>query len=240
MKRSELLGQLTANPSAHPCPRCGHVIRAWAHENTLTCDHCHLLFKKGSTRLSPFETILNTTKEMGASDAIILKPQQVEVNPELAELYNPSGCDFFGQCKNHPPHLTTPEEFQVMLDHARAVLVFRVDMPNNLFMCSDRRVCFQILHELAANIENCASENGYPGSSAYAGGSCRDIFCPHEISCDVIDKNRPCRYPDKARPSISGCGVDVVKLMAISGWSEVHREMRMQEMACVCGLVLLA
>lgn len=53
---------------------------------------------------------------------------------------------------------------------------------------------------------------------AGTGGSCKALFCADEPACRRITDGGPCRHPDRARPSMSGYGIDVSRLMAQAGW----------------------
>ena len=59
---------------------------------------------------------------------------------------------------------------------------------------------------------------GHAGSIAFAGGSCKNLFCQEHLECRRLPEDGECRHPDLARPSMSGFGIDVFELMRTCGW----------------------
>ena len=196
--------------------------------------------KTGTPASIKLPQLLETAKEKGATDAVILAPHQVIVDETLAEKCLSPRCENYGLSRSCPPHVTGPKDFMAMLKNCEAALFFKIDLPKDLLFSSDRRECFRLLHQVASGIEPKAIQWGFKGASAYAGGSCRNIFCYDEASCRVIDEKSPCRHPHTARPSMSGFGVHVAKLMETAGWHDDGPSPSPEGMSHVCGLVLLA
>jgi len=101
-------------------------------------------------------------------------------------------------------------------------VVFKIDVPSEILFSSECQDLFRLLHEIAAGIEQSAVQIGYPHSKAYAGGSCKRLFCQDHPNCKVLSEGGECRNPDHARQSMSGFGVNVSKLMQVAGWT-MHR-----------------
>ena len=101
----------------------------------------------------------------------------------------------------------------------------------------------QLLHEVAAGVEQKAVEIGYTGSKAFAGGSCKKLFCFDQPDCPVLTGQKDCRYPQSARPSMSGFGIDVARLMHTAGWSaekaSPDQVSDTESMTWVAGLILI-
>ncbi len=76
----------------------------------------------------------------------------------------------------------------------------------------------RLLHEVAAGVEQAAVKAGYYNAQAFAGGSCKEIFCNDKADCCVLSENAECRHPQYARPSMSGFGINVSELMKVCGW----------------------
>jgi predicted metal-binding protein len=98
------------------------------------------------------------------------------------------------------------------------------------------------LQEIAAVTEQKAKSLGFTGSEGFAAGSCKLSFCKNDDHCQVLHGNGECRHPDSARPSMSGFGVDVGKLMKSVGWSSTFLKNTGQQedkMAWVAALVML-
>jgi predicted metal-binding protein len=129
---------------------------------------------------------------------------------------------------------------QKKVDHAVAL---RIVVPSALLFSNERREMMRLLHEITAGIEQAAVKAGYRDSQAFAGGSCKKIFCYDQVDCLVLSENGECRYPQHARPSMSGFGINVSKLMKICGWlddtNNNDAETDADPMSWVAGLVLI-
>jgi predicted metal-binding protein len=95
-----------------------------------------------------------------------------------------------------------------------------------------------------AGVEQKAIETGFEKSKAFAGGSCKDLFCDDQENCCVLSENIPCRHIESARPSMSGFGIDVTQLMTSCGWSgqivKKSDAFDNESTSWVVGLILLA
>jgi predicted metal-binding protein len=118
-----------------------------------------------------------------------------------------------------------------------------MDLPTGILFSNERSEVFGLLHEIASGIEHSAAGIGYPDSKAYAGGSCKTIFCQDQPNCRMKDGEGQCRNPLHARPSMSGFGINVSKLIRAAGWtmnwSTPGTTSNKTAMGTVCGLVLI-
>ena len=168
-----------------------------------------------------------------------INPRDISVAEDLAELCHDPRCENYGLSANCPPHVPGPAGFRKWLEDYQAAIVFKIEVPAESLLSDQRREIFRFLHEIAATVEKSALAKGYVKAKSFAGGSCKQLFCWNHRICNVLD-GRECRNPDYARPSMSGFGVDVSKLMALAGWKlEWHTEENKTEMGTVCGLVLI-
>ena len=120
----------------------------------------------------------------------------------------------------------------------------RIDVPTAVMFSDERREIMQLLHEIVAGVEDKASAMGHAATRAFAGGSCKNIFCRDHTACRVLSKAGECRNPRFARPSMSGFGINVSKLMHSAGWS-LEKATRAQasdeeSMTWVAGLIMIA
>jgi predicted metal-binding protein len=122
-------------------------------------------------------------------------------------------------------------------------VVFKIDVPSEILLSSERCEVFRALHEIAAGIEHSAIEMGYHHSRAYAGGSCKRLFSQGYTYCRVLAEGGECRNPHRARPSMSGFGINVSKLMKVAGWtmSRITQDSSRDKdsMGTVCALILI-
>ncbi len=189
------------------------------------------------------EKLLQHATGSGASKAVILPASDITVEDSLADMCLEPKCENYGLSKSCPPNVSGPLGFRDKLRKCKQALFFKIDVPSALLFSSDRREIFQLLHEIASGIELTAVSLGYKKSKAFAGGSCKTIFCYEFAECNVLSGNRKCRHPSSARQSMSGFGINVSKLMEKAGWpvkkATAEDNPTEDKMSHVCGLVLI-
>lgn len=187
--------------------------------------------------------LLELACRLGASEARVINTADISIEDDLANLCREPRCENYGQAPGCPPYVSGPSGFRKLLKDFRQAVVFRLDVPSESLFSSERRDIFRLLHEIAADIERSAVRMGYHNSKAFAGGSCKQIFCDDKPDCPVVSKDGDCIYPDYARPSMSGYGINVSRLMLSADWkmNRAAPESTPGEtsMATVCGLVLI-
>lgn len=180
---------------------------------------------------------------LGASDARTVSITDISAEDDLANMCRDSPCEHYGLSINCPPHITGPYGFRELLKNYQQAIVFKIDVSTEILLSNERRDVFSLLHEIAANIELAAVEMGYRNSKAYAGGSCKILFCQDQTECRVLAEGGECRYPQVARSSMSGYGINVSKLMAAADWTmdRITRETDPDAvpMGMLCGLALI-
>ncbi len=136
-----------------------------------------------------------------------------------------------------------PAAFRKQLEDYEQSLFFKIDVPAQVLYSSDSRELFQLLHEIAAGIEQSAIGLGMVHAKAYAGDSCKRVFCHDQPDCQALTDPEKCRHPQSARPSMSGFGINVAKLLRSAGWEtgacDRGKEGDLPTTTYVCGLVLL-
>ena len=180
---------------------------------------------------------------LGASAAAVISTSEISVEEDLAKLCREPQCENYGLSASCPPHVAGPTGFRELKKKFRQAVVFKIDVPSEILLSSQRHDIFQLLHEIAANIEQAAKKMGYANSKAFAGGSCKKLFCEDHIDCRVLADGGACRNPDRARPSMSGFGINVSKLLQAAGWQmdRITRDTdpEVVPMGTVSGLVLV-
>jgi predicted metal-binding protein len=122
-------------------------------------------------------------------------------------------------------------------------LVVRIALPREVMFSAAHPEIGRLLHHIVAAVENAAVGQGFAGAAGFAGGSCKRAFCDDHPACRVLHGDGRCRHPDEARPSLSGFGVDVNRLMKTCGWADAETGHRSDadgpSLARVVGFVLL-
>lgn len=192
---------------------------------------------------SALKELTQRASQLGASDARAISTTEISVEEDLANLCREPGCENYGLSASCPPYVAGPDGFRKLLNTFKHAVVFKIDVPSEILFSDERRDVFRLLHEIAASIEKSAIEMGCHDSKAYVGGSCKQIFCRDHPDCRVLAENGECRNPFLARPSMSGFGINVLKLKKAAGWmsNKTPRDTDSDavSMETVCGLVLI-
>ena len=187
--------------------------------------------------------LIQNALQLGVSDARMIDAAQIRVEDDLARICEDPGCPGYGQGANCPPHVMKPQAFRRLLSRYPRALVFKFDVPTEVLLGDGRFEVARLVHETAADLENQALACGYAAARGLAAGSCKRIFCTDEKTCRVIAEKGACRHADKARPSISGLGVNFFELARSVGWpmKKITRDSRPDDvpMGLMAGIVLL-
>jgi len=189
------------------------------------------------------EDLIQLACRLGASSAAVIQAEDISVEEDLARLCQYPPCESYGLSASCPPHVAGPSRFRELLKDCSQAVVFKIDVPSEILFSNERGEVFELLHEIAAGVEQAAVRLGYLHSRGFAGGSCKRIFCRDHPRCRVLGEGGECRNADRARPSMSGFGVNVSKLMRVAGWTLRWRSPGAGKgeasLGTVCGLVLI-
>ena len=198
--------------------------------------------KDSKTTAETVARLIHVALQNGASDAKAVSTEDVTIDESLTDFCMGS-CKNYGLAASCPPHVSGPAGFEKLLKDYTLAIVFKIDVPTETLLSEKKIDAFRSLHTIAANIEKAAVEKGYDRSKAFAGGSCKPLFCQDHPDCLALSENGRCRHPDLARPSMSGFGIDVSRLMAAAGWKmdRITRETDPETVktGMLCGLVLI-
>jgi predicted metal-binding protein len=180
--------------------------------------------------------------EWGASRAATVAATDIVVNDAFAELCRLPDCRVYGLSAGCPPHVGGPSEMRKLLTQYERAIALKIDVPTDILLGEERFSVYRVLHDIVAAVERAAVEKGFSKARAFAGGSCKRIFCADHPECRVL-AGGSCRYPDHARPSMSGYGIDVSRLMNAAGWqmSRITRNTSAKKvpMGVLVGMVLV-
>ena len=191
------------------------------------------------------DSLAQSAMRLGASAAKIISSADIVVEKGLADLCGGDPrCEAYGLAPSCPPHVAGPDGFRKWQNKSSYSIVVRIDVPTAAMFSDERREIMQLLHEIVAGVEEKASAMGQTATKAFAGGSCKSIFCRDHTTCRVLSKEGECRNPQFARPSMSGFGINVSKLMHSCGWllekaTRTHASDE-ESMTWVAGLIMIA
>ncbi|NQS91164.1 MAG: DUF2284 domain-containing protein [Chloroflexi bacterium] len=187
--------------------------------------------------------LLQLAHSLGASDTRMVSSHQIVVKEELAQMCLEPKCENYGLSYSCPPYVEGPAGFRKLIQTHPNTIVLRLVVPSSMLLSWERVDLGRILHEIVARVEKEARKIGYANSAAFAGGSCKELFCQDHLSCQQISTNDPCRHPDLSRSSLSGYGVDVFQLMKTCGWAtnlnENHPQPVERQLSWIAGLIMI-
>ncbi len=176
-----------------------------------------MMIHKPDESTDGIDYLLQLARYMGATDAAAISTDCISVLDRLADLCLKPRCPSYGMSASCPPHVSGPDGFRELVKEFHNALVFKIEVPSNILLSGERHDMFRLLHEIASAVEQSAVLAGHTRARAFAGGSCKELFCPDKAECRVT-AGGSCRNPDRARPSMSGFGIDVSRLMEGAGW----------------------
>lgn len=180
---------------------------------------------------------------LGVSDAKIMVPGLIPVDNRFPRYCKEPGCPGYGRSMSCPPNVKGPDWFRKYLKKFNHALVFKFDVPSTTLLSQDRHDVTRLIHETASGIERFAVDGGFKNSKGFAGGSCKELFCGDYNECRVVAGKGECRNPAVARQSMSGMGVDFLKLTKLVNWKMniITKDTDPDEipMGFMAGLVLL-
>jgi len=117
------------------------------------------------------------------------------------------GCDGYGERLTCPPFSLPPESTRKLLADYKRALLIRLDGRGSDDNEEELR---RQLHNLVADLEREIFLAGHYRAFGMAAGPCS--------LCDTCDLSEPCKYPERARPALEACGVDVFSTVHNAGW----------------------
>ena len=161
-----------------------------------------------------------TAIELGATNAKIIKADLVIVQDRVLAKCTYPKCKSYGTSANCPPHSMSMEQMRKVVSEYRKALFIWMLVPSNMIANTDWsnsvHPFLMKMHEIVSKIEAQAFYDGYKLSLAFAGGPCKQIFCPNR-ECNALLPGQGCRHPLKARSAMEAVGIDVMGLAAKLG-----------------------
>ena len=172
------------------------------------------------------ERLKELALKLGAEDAKPIPASAVVVN-DWVRWKCKFGCGGYGRCLTSPPYSPTPEETRKVLNEYGVCLLVKFGP------CVEAGYENSVnVHEVMFQLERTTFLSGFYSAFALACGP-----CPYCEECNV--KEGICRHPEKARPSMEACGIDVYATAHNAGY-ELKVVASYEEKPTFFGLLLLA
>lgn len=189
------------------------------------------------------QKIIENVSSSGAAAGRFFDLRDLVIEDSLAERCKTPRCPGYGSGGGCPPHVPGPEKMRSWKEESSYGLAIRMDVPFDFHHSNECDDVMRLLHELVAKVELEAVHFNYRKSKGFAGGSCKKIFCSFHDSCLKVSSSEVCRHPLQARPSMSGFGINVQKMMEAAGWKERESDQSSNKddsMGYLAGLVLIS
>ncbi len=141
-----------------------------------------------------YSKYVKRAKELGALAAKVIPARSI-VAAEWVRLKCQFGCDGYGGCLTCPPNSPAPETTRRMLGYYKRGLLIRGDK-------------YTDIRTIIVTLEREMFLDGYFKAFGMGAGPCD--LCEE---CAEV-----CRYPDKTRPSLEACGIDVFSTVRANGY----------------------
>ena len=134
----------------------------------------------------------------GATHAMVTDPSRI-VTASWVRWKCQFGCPYYGKFYCCPPHTPTPEQSRQTFDSYNRAILFHLQWTKGIQSGRDIK---NYMDNVVA-MERELFLDGFYRAYCLLAGYC--ILCKE---CALL-QNRPCSFPEKARPSMESCGVDV-------------------------------
>jgi predicted metal-binding protein/cyclopropane fatty-acyl-phospholipid synthase-like methyltransferase len=154
--------------------------------------------EKASGRVFAPEMLAAQANRLGFSFARVMDAEDIAVAPWV-RLKCRFGCERYGRSLCCPPSSLDEEHMRALLSGYRQALLVQGPPPSGMF------------HERLLALERMLFLQGYHEALAFGAGPCP--------VCPACPEDGRCRFPQKARPSLEACGVDVYETARRAGLS---------------------
>lgn len=150
----------------------------------------------GCSQVTTADWLEAQARGLGFAYARVIPAEQIAVAPWV-RLKCRFGCGRYNQSLSCPPYALDEQQMAATVARYRLALLVQGTPPAQEF------------HEQLLRLEKELFLAGYPAALAFGAGPCP--VCPN---CNL---SGPCRFPDKLRPSLEACGVDVYETARRAG-----------------------
>lgn len=166
--------------------------------------------------IKPNQEMVQSALGKGASRAKIIWTKNIAV-ATWNRLQCQFGCQHYAKLHTCPPHSPNSDETsEILADYEKALLIYAV--------------ANQDMREIVVSLENSFKTKGFYKAFGLCSRAC-DL-------CETCTIDTFCKYPEKARPTLQGCGIDVQRTAFINGWGDVSPNKPCADMQNI-GMVLL-
>ena len=165
-----------------------------------------------------YENLMEVARSLGVSDVKLFGVERIAIEDTFRKHCEEPRCPNYGSSVHCPPHAMMPQDFRELLKGYAHVLGFKFDFPLQAVQGAQRVESSRLLHETTAGVEHHAKLLGFGRARGFSSGGCKNTFCDAFETCAALEEGGTCRFPDRARTSLSCVGVNFHELSKSLGW----------------------
>ena len=148
------------------------------------------------------QELIQEALDLGCTKAKVVLTQTISM-AHWVKLHCQFGCSEYGKLLTCPPCTPESEEMAEIINEYEKALLINAGHDTNV-------------QEIVVQLENSFKQKGYCKACALGAKPC-DLCAPCTISTS-------CQYPEKARPTLQACGIDVKSPVDKNGWADLAQQ----------------
>ncbi|MBT5471271.1 MAG: DUF2284 domain-containing protein [Nitrospina sp.] len=148
------------------------------------------------------QELIQEALDLGCTKAKVVLTQTISM-AHWVKLHCQFGCSEYGKLLTCPPCTPESEEMAEIINEYEKALLINAGHDTNV-------------QEIVVQLENSFKQKGYFKAFALGAKPC-DLCAPCTISTS-------CQYPEKARPTLQACGIDVKSTVDKNGWADLAQQ----------------
>ena len=145
------------------------------------------------------QELIQEALDFGCAKAQVISTKAISL-AHWVKLQCQFGCSNHGKLFTCPPFTPESEEMAEILEEYDQALLIYANHDTNV-------------QEIVIHLETRFKQNGYQKAFALGAQPCK--------LCDPCTISTFCQYPEKARPTLQACGIDVNATVSNNGWADV-------------------
>lgn len=155
--------------------------------------------------------LLETIKAMGFDNVSEVAVSEIAFEPSLIDLCKMNHCGNYGRCYTCPPHVGKTEALiKTAKSYHKAIVFQKIYQLEDSFDFEGMESSHKDFNTLAQTVNQFCYEN-LQNFQVFGAGGCK--ICKE---CGVV-QGVPCRFPQKAIPSLESYSIQVSKLAELAG-----------------------
>jgi predicted metal-binding protein len=163
------------------------------------------------------QELIQEALDCGCTKAKVVLTQTISM-AHWVNLHCQFGCSQYGKLLTCPPCTPDTDEMAEILTEYEKALLINVNSDTNV-------------QKLVVRLENSFKQKGYTKAFGLGAQPCN--------LCDPCTVSTFCQHPEKARPTLQACGIDVKNTVLKNGWTELADQKPCSESHSI-GMILIS